>query len=348
MPCNSVHIRLSLGLLLGLAACTIQVPGSESEPNARVDEVVLVGTSVTSAIYTTGEVGFTTVPKDTKDEAVLATGLKVDVTITNPPSVAVEVSGTECTAPEQGKRAIAVGVIIDDSGSMSSSDPKFLRREATKTFLNTLGTEDKVLLTDYGAGGNPLRDLVCESNGGGTACKSPTASGFTSDRAALIKATEKLVSSGGTPLYASCEQMVPFVDSVKDMRRGILLLSDGQPTDKTKRDACHNAAKAAQVPVFTVGLGPAAESDAKVEPDAVKVLRELSTDTGGSYASANDPAQLDRLFQNMGTALARGSCKTNARVVDAVNKLPKGSKVTGEIRVGTNGAKATFEFVTPK
>ncbi len=344
--CNK--IRLSLGLLLGLSACTIQVPSNESEPNARVDEVVFVGTSVTGALYTTGEVGFTTVPKDAKDEAVLSSSLKVEITITNPPSVAVEVAGTECTAPSEGKRSIAVGVIIDDSGSMRSSDPQFLRREATKTFLGTLGPEDKVLLTDYGAGGSPLRDLVCESNGGGAPCRTPAATGFTTDRAALVKATEKLVSSGGTPLYASCEQMVPLVDSIKDQRRGILLLSDGQPTDRAKRDACHAAAKAAQIPVFTVGLGPAAEGDAKVEPEAVKVLRELSTETQGSYASANNPAELDRLFANMGTALARGSCKTNARIVDAVNKLPKGSKVTGEIKIGSNGAKADFEFVTPK
>jgi len=342
--CN--RFRIPLTLLLGLsAACTIEAPSDEA-PNARVNQVVLVGTSVTGTLYTTGEVGFTTVPKDSKDEAVLATGLDVQITILNPPSVVVEVSGTECTVPEQGKKSIAVGVIIDDSGSMSSSDPKYLRREATKTFLNTLGAEDKVLLTDYGAGGNPLRDLVCEANNGGTACKKPTGA-FTNDRQALLKATEKLVSSGGTPLYASCEQMIPFVDGIKDQRRGVLLLSDGQPTDKAKRDACHSAAKAAQIPVFTVGLGPAAEGDAKVEPDAVQVLRELSTETGGSYASANNPAELDRLFQNMGTALARGSCKTNARVVDAVSKLPKGTKVSGEIRVGSNGAKATFEFVTP-
>ena len=56
----------------------------------------------------------------------------------------------------------------------------------------------------------------------------------------------------------------------------MLLLSDGEPNSDDKRDACHAAAKAAQIPVFTVGLGPAAEGDMNVDPDAVKVLRELA------------------------------------------------------------------------
>ena len=73
--------------------------------------------------------------------------------------------------------------------------------------------------------------------------------------------------------------------------------------------------------MFTVGLGPAAEGDPNVDAEAVKVLRELANDTGGSYASASDPAQLDNLFRNMGTALARGSCKTTAKIADAATKI---------------------------
>ena len=46
-----------------------------------------------------------------------------------------------------------------------------------------------------------------------------------------------------------------------------------------------------------VGLGPAAEGDPNASPEAVKVLRELASETGGSYASANNPSELDRLFQ---------------------------------------------------
>lgn len=332
---------------LAASACTIQ-SDDKGELNARVDKVVVVGTSVTSALYVSGELGLTTIPKDALDEAVLDNGLAVGIEITSPAEIATSVSGTQCTVPDATKKSISIGVIIDDSGSMSGNDPKDLRKAATISFLDTLGAEDKVLLTDYGPSGSDLRDMLCASLPGASqdACSPPKAA-FSADKAALVKAAELIESSGGTPLYESCVQMMPLVDSVKEGRRGVLLLSDGLPNSQSKRDACHAAAKAAQIPVFTVGLGPAAEGDAKVDQDAVKVLRELSTETGGSYASANDASQLDSLFRNMGTALARGSCLTTATLAGAAAKIQPGMKVTGEVSVGSKGAKATFEFIAP-
>lgn len=348
--CKRLHTKvLSLSILAALAAtaCTVQ-SDEQGDPNPRVDSVTVVGTSVTSALYASGELGLTTVPKDAAGEAVLGKGLKVALRITAPAELAAEVSATECTAPDAGKKAVSVGVIIDDSGSMSGSDPSMLRKAATVSFLNTLGPEDRVLLTDYGPAGKDLRDLLCLSNGGLRGDCSPPKAAFSADKAALVKAAEQIVDSGGTPLYGTCAQMIPLVDSVKDGRRGVLLLSDGEPTDKSLRGKCHDAAKAAGIQVFTVGLGPAAEGSAEAEADAVKVLRELSTETGGSYASANDPAQLDALFRNMGTALSRGSCRTSARILDAASKIQPGAKVTGEVTVGDNGARASFEFVAPQ
>lgn len=340
----------SIFAALAATACNV-ASDDKGDPNVRVEKVVVVGTSVTSALYTTGELGLTTIPKDSSDEAVLDSALKVDIRITSPAELVTSTLGTECTAPDPNKKAVSIGVIIDDSGSMSGNDPNDLRKTATVSFLGTLGPEDRVLLTDYGTTGDHLRDLLCatqQSLGGtGDACSPPKAA-FSADKAALVKATEQIQSSGGTPLFESCVEMMPLVDSVKDGRRGVLLLSDGEPNSDDKRDACHSAAKAAQIPVFTVGLGPAAEGDPNVDPEAVKVLRELANDTGGSYASASDPAQLDNLFRNMGTALARGSCKTTAKIADAATKIQPGMKVTGEVSIGTSGAKATFELVAPE
>jgi hypothetical protein len=85
-----------------------------------------------------------------------------------------------------------------------------------------------------------------------------------------------------------------------------------------------------------------------VDADAVKVLRELADATGGSYASANDPAQLDSLFRNMGTALARGSCRTSATLAEAAAKIQPGTRVAGEVSIGSKGATARFEFIAPE
>lgn len=207
------------------------------------------------------------------------------------------------------------------------------------------GAADSAMLTDYGNSGDHLRDLVCEKNAG-SSC-SPAKPSFTRDKAQLIAAASQIVAGlSGTPLYESCVEMVSIVDTVRDQRRGMLLLSDGQPTSMTQREACHRAARNAAIPVFTVGLGPAAEADPKADARAVKVLRELASETGGSYASANDPTQLDQLFANVGAALTRGSCKTTLRVKSA-RPIEPGTTLTGEISVGSKGAKAAFTLVTP-
>jgi hypothetical protein len=346
---SSVLYSSIFAALAATAACTIKTD-DQGDANARVEHIVVVGTSVTSALYVNGELGLTTVPQDGNGQAVLDSNLNVAVRITSPAELATTVGTTECTAPEAGK-AVAIGVIIDDSGSMGSNDPENLRKAATISFLSTLGKDDRVLLTDYGASGDHLRDLVCESSrpqGSLDDSCSPPKPTFTSDKDALVKAAEQIASVGGTPLFEACVEMMPLVDSVKDARRGVLLLSDGRPNSETQREACHAAAKAASIPVFTVGLGPAAEGDPSVDPEAVKVLRELANDTGGSYASANDVAQLDSLFRNLGTALARGSCRTTARIADAAAKIQPGTKVTGEVTMGARGAKATFELIAPE
>src|SRR4051794_11997084 len=126
--CKRLHSTIlytSILSALAATACTVK-SDDPNDPNARVDKVVVVGTSVTSALYVSGELGLTTVPKDALDEAVLDPALHVDIRITSPAELTTTVSATECTAPEPGKKAINVGLIIDDSGSMSSSDPKML------------------------------------------------------------------------------------------------------------------------------------------------------------------------------------------------------------------------------
>ncbi len=340
---NVIRVLGAAVSIASLAACTI----SSDDPNAQVDAVTLVGTSVTSELYSAGAFGVRTIPTKGDGSAVLSNNLAVNIRVSSPAGVTVSVDKTECNTPDPGS-SVNVGVIIDDSGSMSSSDPSRKRKDAVLSFLKTLRDKDAVLLTDYGQSsstGKPLRDLVCASSGGGSCAVS--AQGFTSDRAALEKAADLIRASGGTPLFESCVQMLEVMDGVKSGRRAVLLLSDGQPNSMTQRDACHSAAKAAQIPVYTVGLGPAAEGDKGANDTAVKVLRELASDTSAAYASADIPEQLDRLFVSMGAAVTKGSCSSAARV-SGVEKILPGTRVKGEIEVGAKGAKTPFEFVAPK
>lgn len=319
---------------------------AHADPNGEIVEVTVVGTSATSTFRADGSMGITMLPMNAAHEVVLAANLAVGVTFSAPSGLQVVVAKTDCTGPSAGVDSSAIGIIIDDSNSMVESDPKMQRKSAVVSFIKTLGAKDTAVLTDYGTTGPGLRDLTCFDHAAGQFCADPTPT-FTADKAKLVAATANITEGPfGTPLYESCEEMVGIVDAVRDRRRGILLLSDGQPTSMSKRSACHDAAKVAGIPVFTVGLGPAAEADPNADPAAVKVLRELASETGGSYASANNPAQLDRLFSNVGTALAHGSCRTTLKVKSAT-PIAEGTTLTGEITVGSHGAKASFTLVTP-
>ena len=324
-----------------------QVATPTADPNADITEVVVVGTSTASTFRVDGSMGITVLPKNAAHQIVVSDTLTASVTVASPVGITVDSIETTCTPAANGN-ASAIGIIIDDSSSMLDNDPQTMRKTATVSFIKSLGAKDSAALTDYGNTGTQVRDLTCSDLATGEMCPSSTPV-FTTDKALLVASTEQIIEGpSGTPLYESCKQMVGYVDAQgSTTRHGMLLLSDGQPTSMDERSSCLNAAKTANIPVFTVGLGPAAEADPKTETAAVNVLRELATETGGTYASANDPKQLDQLFANMGTALTAGHCKTTLRLKSSTT-LTAGVKVSGEITVGSKGAKASFELVVPE
>ena len=80
--------------------------------------------------------------------------------------------------------------------AVSEADASRLGKE-----LTPLGAEYMVLLPDYGATGSNLRDLLGMSTGGTTSSCSPPRAAFSADKTALVKATEQILNSGGTPLF---------------------------------------------------------------------------------------------------------------------------------------------------
>jgi len=330
---------------LPVLCCACSSPGEKpGQINAQVESVIIVGTSVTKQIYVDGGYGLTLLPKDSQGKVLLGSGLTVRINIDSPSGFTSAVRGTECSEPPDDA-GLSIGVIIDDSGSMSSSDPELKRKDAVVAFLDTLNDDDEVLLTDYGVTGDDLRDLVCATETPSASCL-PKSGGFTDDKAALLGAVDQITASGGTPLYASCRQMVPLVASRKGRKQAILLLSDGQPGDTSLKEACHLAAQEAGIPIFTVGLGPAAENESNSQASAVTVLRELATETSAAYASANEPKELTALFTAVAEALTQGKCSSNA-VLNEYPKLLEGMRVKGTVSVGDKAAKGSFEFVAP-
>ena len=134
----------SIGLLsvlfLGVTACSVRMgsDGPASTPNkpapaADVDggakgqadrngeivEVTVVGTSATSTFRALGDMGITVLPRNAAGEIVLADNLAIDVTFSAPGGLKVDVGKTECTAVAPNVDSSAIGIIIDDSKSMT-------------------------------------------------------------------------------------------------------------------------------------------------------------------------------------------------------------------------------------
>jgi hypothetical protein len=351
-----------------------------------VEEVSTIGVGVTADVFCkSGDFGVTIQPRDGKGEVVISSDLQVTCTASTQGagSIACDVTAVECTpgSAASGRRTVALA-IIDDSGSMAGSDPSEERKKACVEFVSSLGADDAVAISDYGP--SPTE--------GGKATSTTdlrVLEDFTTDKAKAAAACEKIVASGGTPLYESVEQGVEklLVSARKvygDANYILLLLSDGMPTGALPKQDAIGAAQAEGIPVYTVGLGPAAEggtietpfqctADAdctaiagagasckpaaagganvchvpSTDPGAVQVLQELASETSGAYAAATDATALEQLFRNVSSAAVEGKCTVSARLDLSATTVSQGEKIEGTLEVGKGKASTTYGFTVP-
>lgn len=249
-------------------------------------------------------------------------------------SLPCKVEKSECSV---AKDQSAILVILDDSGSMSSSNSGKIRGEACRKLVNTLQDEDIVMVASFSqnspsAGLKKLRVL----------------SDFGSERSASLKACGTLISSGGTPLYQSVnEGLTNLIAKAKttytEASFSMLLLSDGVPdSNDIEKEAAIKNAKELNVPIYTVGLGVAAGSN----PTAVTVLQELSQFSKGSYVAANKAEELEQVFKSIAGLSTEGRCRIEAKIDLNIQKLNSGDTLSGNIFV--NGAKSPFTFKVPE
>ncbi|MDB5215878.1 MAG: hypothetical protein JWO86_3805 [Myxococcaceae bacterium] len=362
MLTNPSRIGLPLLLALTSMACTIATAPTSSGPSAsdagdapapdgqassaavEVEEVALVGTSITSAISATGTFGVTTIPRSALHDAILDKNQPFAVHIVSPAGIELEAPVTECTARAPALQPSAFGVIVDGSGDMAQDDPQLRRKDATIQFIKTLGVDQPALLGEVGPIAFTMRDMLCQPTADPNSCPLVDAKPLTSDKTALIAGAAKIHAVGPDELFGACAYMAGILDGLKDRRSGIVVLSNGRPDAQDPRlnDCQMNDP---HIPVYTLGIGPGAEGGPDADPSAVATLRTTSALSGGSYTSADSP-DLDSFFKNMNAAVDRGSCQTTTRLKNPT-LLRAGTKVEGEVVVGNKGAKAAFTFVAP-
>src|SRR3989449_1932772 len=171
---------------------------------------------------------------------------------------------------------------IDSSGSMQQNDPSRLRITAAKEYIGRLTRPDRVASVDFDSlawltrqnVGGPAHHLFSAYNNG--------IPDYTGAQADLDTIDQSGSTNFGAALFVANNELISY--GIRSHAWAIILLTDGDNTccpNKAGGDAQARfeaaRAKANNITVFTIGLGPGA--------DAV-LLQEIATTTGGTYYAA--------------------------------------------------------------
>lgn len=207
--------------------------------------------------------------------------------------------------PGQVAQPFATALLMDQSGSIQTSDATGARLFAGKAFLGRLAPSDRVLLAAFADGAAlipsqpltvypPFRDTTTLAAGN-----------WGPSYFAALDALAPLVG-GNTPLYGALDlvraRIVGDTTLPAGIAKTIVVFTDGQATDcgdpnacRTRRDAAIQAARADGVRVFTIGLSSAVDAEA---------LGDLAHRTGGAFLYADNAEQALTLYGSVSQLLS--------------------------------------------
>jgi hypothetical protein len=207
----------------------------------------------------------------------------------------------------------AAGLMLDQSASIAGSDPTGARLYSAKAFLDGLGTGDWVLLSAFAdqAGARIANDpnavmLGVPAPGILSVYRPFRNSGTVSNAPSYYSSLDSLAAlvGGGTPLYDALDLLRGEVttNGPTDKAKSVVIFTDGDDTAcgapaqcQTARQTSINAANAAGVRIFTIGLSNNVNFEA---------LGELANQTGGAFLFAENAQQLIPLYGSVGRLLS--------------------------------------------
>ena len=177
----------------------------------------------------------------------------------------------------------SVVLLLDGSGSMTTSDPEKSRIEAARRFIatgKTSGGIGSIGIIQFATQVHELLPLtpIADDDKFQRALKSITADGFTDIDGSIRKAVDTLRGPAGKGTGA------------------IVLLTDGVQEPGVYNDA-HRLARDAGIPIHTVALGPDADRD---------LLQRIADDTGGTFSAAASGPELIRIYGAIAAGIVGG------------------------------------------
>jgi hypothetical protein len=191
--------------------------------------------------------------------------------------VAVVAGTSSGAAGAPGARAAACKVasnieaILDDSGSMSGTDPNRLRVQGMNLLMNTPGNERKTLgAVEFGSGGAPLFG--------------PGPIGLNRNSFSATMA-QRIQADNGATNYSAAFASAAAHNANANAR---IFLTDGDPTEP------YNEGHRGGPPTYVIGFGGVSQED---------LLRRIARETGGTFRKAADASELQAAMNIVNTRI---------------------------------------------
>ena len=199
--------------------------------------------------------------------------------------------------PDRREEAsLALGLVIDKSGSMSGAKMD-LTKEAARATAETLPPSDQIAVVVFDSVASPVVRLQRAAN-----------------RQRILGDISRIQASGGTNILAGLREAVDELLPARARKKHIILLSDGQSPYDEIPDLV-DAAAAARITVSAVGVGDGADQT---------LLKMIAARGGGRFYHTRDPASIPRIFSRETSELGDQAIvdrPTRVRVVKHVAAL---------------------------
>ena len=132
---------------------------------------------------------------------------------------------------------VSLGILLDSSGSMASSDKMAYARDAIDRFINELlDKDDELFFVDFSTRARLDQD-------------------WTTDRRAITRAVSRVTPNGGTAMYDAIADALPIAASGHHQKKALLVISDGNDTDsRISVSELRQAIRESEVLVYALGV----------------------------------------------------------------------------------------------
>lgn len=184
-------------------------------------------------------------------------------------------------------KATNIEAIIDDSGSMITTDPNRLRVQAMDLLINALDSSTKLGAVQFGSSFDPsmpAAEVVFPVEAVGA------------NAAAMKSALDSAIQGdAGSTDYNAAFNTGRAADPAAQAR---IFLTDGQHNQGNYLDAHLNPAPQAQTPTYVIGFSPGLIGQADQDR-----LKKIASDTGGKYFPLPDANGLQAVMNEIETSL---------------------------------------------